>query len=128
MVDPNERSHPVARPVPSVLSAMLRASDGILELLPIATFICDATGTILQYNRHAVAVWGSAPAPGQTHEEFRESIRFFELDGTPVARSMVAEVLDSGTPVRDVERIVEHADGTRLTVSVNIDPLRNATI
>ena len=39
---------------------------------------------------------------------------------------MVAEVLDSGTPVRDVERIVEHADGTRLTVSVNIDPLRNA--
>jgi PAS domain S-box-containing protein len=126
VVDPNERSHSVARPVPPVLSAMLRASDGILELLPIATFICDAKGTILQYNRHAVAVWGSAPAPGQTHEEFRESIRFFELDGTPVARSMVAEVLDSGTPVRDVERIVEHADGTRLIVSVNIDPLRNA--
>src|SRR6476620_8372029 len=39
---------------------------------------------------------------------------------------MVAEVLDSGTPVRDVERIVEHADGTRLIVSVNIEPLRNA--
>jgi hypothetical protein len=48
VVDPNERSHSVARPVPSVLSAMLRASDGILELLPIATFICDAKGTILQ--------------------------------------------------------------------------------
>ena len=28
--------------------------------------------------------------------------------------------------MRDVERIVEHADGSTLIVSVNIDPLRNA--
>ena len=125
MVDSNERGHSAARPIPSVLSAMLRASEGILELLPIATFICDEKGTILQYNRHAVAVWGCAPAPGQTHEQFRESVRFLELDGTPVGRSLVAEVLATGTPVRDVERIVEHADGARLIVSVNIDPLRN---
>jgi PAS domain S-box-containing protein len=27
--------------------------------------------------------------------------------------------------MRDVERIVEHADGSTLIVSVNIDPLRN---
>jgi PAS domain S-box-containing protein len=125
MVDSNERGHFTARPIPSLLSAMLRASDGILELLPIATFICDAKGIILQYNRHAVAVWGGKPSPGQTHDQFRESIRFFELDGTPVLRSMVSEVLTTGKPVRDVERIVEHSDGTRLIVSVNIDPLRN---
>ena len=104
---------------------MLRASDGILELLPIATFICDAKGTILQYNRHAVDVWGRAPDPGQTHDQFSESARFYDMDGTPVSRSMVSEVLATGTPVRDVERIVERADGTRLIVSVNIDPLRN---
>lgn len=126
MVDSNERMHSAARPTPSLLGAMLRASDGILELLPIATFICDAKGTILQYNRHAVAVWGAEPDAGQTYEQFRESTRFFELDGTPVARSLVAEVLATGTPVRDVERIVEHADGSTLIVSVNIDPLRNA--
>ena len=47
MVDSNERGHSAVQPIPSVLSAMLRASDGILELLPIATFICDANGTIL---------------------------------------------------------------------------------
>src|SRR5437016_11780859 len=114
MVDSNERGHSAARPIPSVLSAMLRASDGILELLPVATFICDAKGTILQYNRHAVAIWGRAPDPGQTHEQLRENARFFELDGTPTSRSMVAEVLATGTPVRNVERIVERADGTRL--------------
>lgn len=123
----DSRNAPAAeRPVPPALSAMLRASDGILDLLPIATFICDAKGTILQYNRHAVAVWGRAPLPGQTHDEFNKNSHFFELDGTPVRRSMVSEVLASGKPVRDVERIVERADGTTLIVSVNIDPLRDA--
>ena len=126
MVDSENSRHSVERPSPSLLTETLRASEGILELLPIATFICDSKGTILQYNRHAVAVWGAAPKPGQTHDQFRESIRFFEMDGTPVARSLVAEVLATGKPVRDVERIVEHADGTTLIVSVNIDPLRNS--
>jgi PAS domain S-box-containing protein len=126
MLDSDNDSSSATRPAPSALSKVLRTSDGILDLLPIATFICDAKGTILQYNRHAVAVWGGAPEPGQTHDQFRESAQFFELDGTPVARSMVSEVLSGGPPVRDVERIVEHADGTRLVVSVNIDPLRNA--
>jgi PAS domain S-box-containing protein len=119
-----EKSAPVTeRPGPSALSAILRESDGILDLLPIATFICDATGTILQYNRHAVALWGRIPQPGQTHEEFTRSSRFFELDGTPIQRSMVSEVLTSGKPVRGVERIVERADGSSLIVSMNIDPL-----
>lgn len=126
MVDTKKRGPADTRPIPPALKAMLRASDGILDLLPVATFICDAKGTILQYNRHAVAVWGRAPKPDQTHEQFSERSRFFELDGTPVARSMVAEVLTSGTPVRDVERIVERADGSTMIVSVNIDPLRNA--
>ena len=80
------------RPSQSALSAMLRVSDGLLDLLPIATFICDAQGTILQYNRHAVAVWGRSPQPGQTHEEFNQGSFFFELDGSPVRRSMVSEV------------------------------------
>ena len=126
MLDSNDHGRSATRPIPSALGAMLRVSDGILDLLPIATFICDAKGTILQYNRHAVAVWGRTPKPGQTHEQFRENARYFELDGTPIARSMMTEVLASGTPVRDVERIVERPDGTRSIVSVNIDPLRNA--
>jgi PAS domain S-box-containing protein len=126
MLDSNDEGRIPARPIPAALDAMLRASDGILDLLPIATFICDARGVILQYNRRAVEIWGRAPAPGQSHDKFRENLRSFELDGTPIARSMIAEVLASGTPVRDAERIVERDDGSRLIVSINVDPLRDA--
>lgn len=125
MLDTNDHGRPPARPIPALLSAMLRASDGILDMLPIATFICDAKGTILQYNRRAVEIWGGAPQPGQTHEQFNEGTHYYALDGTPVERSLLAEVLGTGAPVRDVERIVERGDGRRLVVSVTIDPLRN---
>lgn len=113
------------RPIPSALSAMLRASDGILDMLPIATFICDARGTILQYNSRAVEIWGRAPQPGQTHEEFNTGTLYYELDGTLTERSLLAEVLATGEPVRDAERIVEPSDGSRVIAAISIDPLRS---
>jgi PAS domain S-box-containing protein len=126
MLDSNDNSRPVAPWLSAALDAMLRASDGILDMLPIATFICDAQGTILQYNTRAVEIWGRVPRPGQTHQEFTAAARFFNLDGTPLRRSELAEVLATGKPARDVERIVERMDGVRVIVSLNIDPLRNA--
>lgn len=115
------------QPVPSALSTMLRASDGILDMLPIATYICDARGTILQYNTRAVEIWGRVPHPGQTHEQFTANSRYLELDGTEAARSLLSEVLETGKPVRDAERMIERSDGSRMIVSVNIDPLLDAT-
>ena len=108
------------------LDSVLRASDGILDMLPIATFVCDAAGTILQYNQRAVEIWGAAPRPGQTHEDFTAGVHFFDIDGKPLGRSGFAEVMASGQAARDLERTVERADGSRVIVSLNIDPLRNA--
>ncbi len=122
MPDANDKG----RPIPPALSAMLRASDGILDLLPIATFICDGRGTILQYNRHAVKIWGRAPQYGQTHEQFTDTCKYFEVDGSPLPRSMLAEVLTNGEPLRDKELLVQRHDGSRMVVSLNIDPLRSA--
>src|ERR1700712_855508 len=114
------------QPMSSALGAMLRASDGILDMLPIATFICDANGVILQYNSRAVEIWGRAPQPGQTHEKFNEGARYYELDGTLTERSLLADVLATGVAVRDAERIVERVDDTSVIASISIDPLRNA--
>ncbi len=105
---------------------MLRAADGILDLLPIATCICDAQGVILHHNRLATEIWGRSPQPGQTHDQFTENTKFFEMDGTPAARTMVSEAMETGMPVRDAEFIVERPDGTRMITSINIEPLRNA--
>lgn len=126
MLDSNDQDRPARRPFPATLSAMLRASDGILDLLPIPTFICDARGTILQYNKRAAEIWGRVPKPGQTHEEFSGGGRFFDPDGTPLPRSMLSEVLATGVAVRDVERLVRRDDGSEVYVSINIDPLHNA--
>src|SRR5579872_4806624 len=87
------------------LDAVLRASDGILDMLPIATFVCDAAGTILQYNQRAVEIWGSVPRPGQTHDDFTAGVRFFDSYGKPLERSGFADVMASGEAARDLERI-----------------------
>jgi len=121
-----DRGRPLPAPLTRTLSGVLQASDSILDLLPVATFICDAKGTILQYNRRASQIWGHSPQPAQTHDQFTADVRYFDIDGAPLQRSELAEVLATGKPARDVERIVERADGTRVTVSLNIDPLYNA--
>ncbi|MDB5581033.1 MAG: Signal transduction histidine kinase [Bradyrhizobium sp.] len=126
MLDSNDNGRPPKRPFPATLSAMLRASDGILDLLPVPTFICDAQGVILQYNQRAVEVWGRSPKPGQTHDQFNENRRMFDDKGELLKRSMLSEVLATGEPVRDAERMVKRDDGTQIYVSINIDPLRNS--
>ncbi len=126
MPDASDKARSASRPIPPALNAMLRASDGILEMLPIATFICDARGAILQYNQHAVRIWGRAPQQGQTHEQFTDDCKYFEADGSPLPRSMLAEVLTHGMPLRDKELLVQRHDGSQVFVSLNIDPLRDA--
>lgn len=108
------------------LEQALRASDEILEVLPIATCICDATGRIVQYNRRAVELWGRTPQPGQTHDQFTAQSRFFGVEGEQLPRSKLAEVLRTGHSIRDEEVTVERGDGKFIVVLLNIDPLVNA--
>src|SRR4051812_16065141 len=107
------------------LEQALRASDDILELLPIATCVCDAAGRILQYNERAVELWGRPPEPGQTHDQFTAQCRFFGGEGQELPRSKLAEVLSTGKSIRDEEVTVERTDGKHIVVLLNIDPLIN---
>ena len=126
MAESNESPRLPARPAPSLTAAMLRASDDVLDMLPVATLVCDAEGTILRFNRRAVEIWGREPTIGQSHRDFVSGARFFEMDGTPVAGSLVQRVLSTGKPVRNAEMRVERPDGSEVFVTINIDPLRNA--
>ena len=116
-----QRSEP-----PSSLEQELKASGEILDLLPIATCICDAQGRIVQYNRRAVELWGRTPEPGQTHDDFTARNRFFSLEGDLLPRSKIAEVFDTGQPIRNEEITVQRVNRPDLVVLLNIDPLFDA--
>ena len=108
------------------LEQALRASDEILELLPIATCVCDSAGRIVQYSQRAVELWGRPPEPGQTHDEFTAECRFFGGGGEELPRSKLAEVLQTGKSIRDEEVTVQRTDGKFIVVLLNIDPLVDA--
>ena len=111
---------------PPLLDTILRASESLIDVLPVATFVCDAQGTILHYNCRAVEIWGREPKPGDTHEFFSAKSKYYEADGTPTQTSLLSTVLATGLPVRDIERRVERPDGSTIVVAVNIEPLCNA--
>ena len=105
------------------LHHVLRASDDVLELLPVAVCICDLQGRIVQYNNRAVEIWGRKPEPGDTHEHFTSPVRFFTSDGTRLPESRLNHVLRTGLACRNEEVVVHQPDGSRIAVLVNIDPL-----
>jgi PAS domain S-box-containing protein len=126
MGEPILRSEdPRVRDVPVALEQTLRAAAAVLDLLPVATCICDPQGAIVQYNRRAVDIWGRRPQPGETHAHFTSGSRFFRLDGEPLAHSEIplSGVLSTGQAVRNQELIVEQPSGHRIIVEVSIDPL-----
>ena len=100
----------------------------LVALLPVGVYACTApSGVITFYNAHAAQLWGRAPAPGDSDERFCGSHRLWRPDGTalPHAQTPMAVALSEGREFRNEEVVVERPDGTRITVLVNIDPIRD---
>jgi len=100
----------------------------LFEVSPAAVYSCDASGVIQKFNRHAVELWGREPALGDTDQRFCGSLKMFRVDGSYLAHEQcpMAEVLSGSIPeARDAEVLIERPDGSRVTVVVNIRPLKN---
>ena len=99
----------------------------LVEVMPVAVYVCDTAGMIQNYNRRAVELWGQEPELGDPAQRYCGSFRLYSPDGTlvPHQESKMAEVLRTGLEARDLEVVIERPDGSRLTVLVNIIPLRN---
>jgi signal transduction histidine kinase len=111
---------------------MLRASEEryrtLFELSPVAVYAVDASGMIQRFNRLAAELWGREPGPGDTEERFYGAFRLFHADGSfmPHAQSPMAGVASGKiTETRDTEMLIERPDGSRITVVVNIRPMKN---
>ena len=95
---------------------------------PIAMYSCDASGTIQEFNRNAVLLWGRKPIRGDPNERFFGAFKLLFPDGSPMphAHSPIAAVLRGEPPIEHgVEVLIERADGARITIIANIVPLKN---
>jgi PAS domain S-box-containing protein len=109
----------------------LRASEEryrtLFDFDPVAIYSCDASGVIQQFNRRAAELWGREPASGDTDERFCGSFKLFRPDGSfmPHEQCPMAEVIAGKIPAaHDAEVLIERPDGSRVTVVVNIRPLK----
>src|SRR5437868_4779232 len=94
----------------------------LVELMPVAVYVCDTSGIIQSYNNRAVELWGREPKAGDTAQCYCGSLRLYSPDGTfvPHEDSKMAEVLRTGIEARDMEVVIERPDGSCVTVLVNI--------
>ncbi|GEM_PF-639573 len=99
----------------------------LLELLPVAVYVCDAAGAIQYYNHRAVQLWGREPKLGENGDHYCASYRAFTPDGTQITRlqSPMAAVLENGEPLHNIEASVVRPDGSRVFVIVNVQPIRD---
>jgi len=100
----------------------------LIELVPLAAYAIRAPdGAIVWYNSRAADLWGRRPVIGDLDECFCGSYRLYSTDGTYMARSdtPIANALKSGISLHQQEVIVERPDGSRVTVCVHIDPIRD---
>lgn len=100
----------------------------LVELMPVAVYVCDASGIIQIYNHRAAELWGREPQSGGTAQRYCGSLRLYSSDGkfVPHQESPMVEVLRTGIEARNVEMVIERPDGSRITVAAQIAPLKNA--
>ncbi|HEY4301887.1 MAG TPA: PAS domain S-box protein, partial [Candidatus Didemnitutus sp.] len=99
----------------------------LVRALPIAVYMCDASGMITIYNDAAVALWGRTPEIGS--EYWCGSYRIYDADGNPMPLDQcpMAVTLRESRPIRGVEIIIERPDGTRRNVMPHPEPIRDTS-
>jgi PAS domain S-box-containing protein len=106
----------------------LGSQSRLIELFPMAAYAVRAPdGVIAWFNLRAAELWGRVPALGDTDERFCGAYKLYRADGTHMAHcdTPVALALATGASMHEQEVVIEKPDGSRVTVSVHIDPIRD---
>ena len=102
----------------------------LFEHSPAAVYSIDAAGVIQDFNQCAAELWGRSPKLGDTDERFCGSHQMFRLDGSSMRHDecpMALVVAGKVTEVKNGEVVILRPDGSRITVVVNIRPLKDAS-
>ena len=96
----------------------------MLEALPAAIYICDASGFITIYNKAAVELWGQEPEIGK--DRWFGSWKIYKPDGItpmPFDECPMAITLKERRPVLGEEIIIERPDGIKYNIQPHSIPL-----
>ena len=111
------------------LQAMLRDRGSLacdlLDALPAAVYLTDATGLLTFYNRAAADLWGWCPDLGSAR--WCGSWRLYWPDGTPLPHDQcpMAVSIQQNRQVRGAEALAERPDGARVPFAPYPTPLRD---
>ncbi|HEY6205122.1 MAG TPA: PAS domain S-box protein, partial [Chthoniobacterales bacterium] len=101
----------------------------LFDLVPVAIYVCDADGTIKEYNKRAAELWGQEPGNNGQGPRFCGSYKIFHPDGRPMPHEKcpMARVLrgEKLTP-KDLEIVVETPNGERRDVVPSPHVLRDS--
>lgn len=108
---------------------LLEGPPPFLNAVPIAMYACDVSGRLRWFNRRAAQLWGREPKLNDDVELFCGSLKIHALDGRsiPHDQAPMAQVLKTGEPVDSAEATIERPDGSRITVAVHIDPIKDSS-
>ena len=98
----------------------------LFDLVPVAVYSTDADGVIQEFNRRALELWGRTPE--RNTEKYCGSFKMFHPDGTPMSHDecpMARVLRDEKLDPRELEVVVEQADGARKSVVVSPSTLKN---
>lgn len=108
-----------------VLQSKQFKDSNILNLLPIAVYVCDKDGRIVNFNQKAAELWGRTPEKGDRAESFFSSHKIHDGNNLPQNQTAVADYLHNGSSHQDVEVIIERPDHSQRTVKCNIVPIKD---
>ena len=95
--------------------ALANLDGALLDLLPVAVYVCDADGAPLRWNRRAVELWGREPKRNDPLDRYLGSFPLFSVGGSPIARGecWMAQALRQNKEGARQEIVVERPDGSR---------------
>ncbi|GAC1433030.1 MAG: hypothetical protein NVSMB65_06790 [Chloroflexota bacterium] len=99
---------------------------GILDVLPVAVAVADATGRVVHTNAEAQALWGRIPLAAGI-EEYREYKAWWPRTERLLAPEewALARALQTGEICTGEEITIETFDGKRKTILNNAAPIRD---
>ncbi len=99
----------------------------VLDLLPAAVYITNASGLIIYYNEAAAVLWGHHPQLGVG--EWCGSWKLYWPDGRPLPHDQcpMALALREKRPIRGMEAVAERPDGTMVPFIPYPTPLYDAS-